>query len=180
MHRSREPEEFSDWSSRWFYSSDGGAAQAGNGGPTLAAMSVPAAVEPGWEIKEEPEDEFELDDDLLDEAEEVVRDFGKASISLLQRRLRIGYSRAARLIDLLEERGIIGHAEQGGRVREVLDDRSKAYNRHGSEGHMLADEAADILEEERVRNEFLRKQAAAGRWSQQGPSSSGDEGKTGK
>src|SRR5439155_4452186 len=104
--------------------------------------------EAGWGIKEEPEDEFELDDDLLDEAEEVVGDFGKASISLLQRRLRIGYSRAARVIDLVEERGIIGHAEGGGRVREVLDDRTGGYDRRGGEGHTLADEAADILAEE--------------------------------
>ncbi|HZU03459.1 MAG TPA: DNA translocase FtsK [Ktedonobacteraceae bacterium] len=138
-------------------------AQAGNGGATPA----PTAVEPGWEIKEEPEDEFELDDDLLDEAEEVVRDFGKASISLLQRRLRIGYSRAARLIDLLEERGIIGQAEQGGRVREVLDARNGGSDRRGGEGHTLADEAADILAEEKARNEFLRQQAAAGRPPQQ-------------
>ncbi len=141
------------------------AVQVGNGGAPPASTPIPTAVEPGWEIKEEPEDEFELDDDLLDEAEEVVRDFGKASISLLQRRLRIGYSRAARLIDLLEERGIIGQAEQGGRAREVLDDRNGGYR--GGDGHTLADEAEDILAEEKARNEFLRKQAAAGRPPQQ-------------
>src|SRR5947209_9933092 len=45
-------------------------AQAGNGGATPAAMPAPAAVEPGWEVKEEAVDEIELDDDLLDEAEE--------------------------------------------------------------------------------------------------------------
>ncbi len=85
------------------------------------------AVEPGWEIKDEPaSDEFELDDDLLDKAEEIVRDYGRASISLLQRRLRIGYSRAARLIDLLEEHGIIGHSESGGRAREMLDGNYEA------------------------------------------------------
>jgi DNA segregation ATPase FtsK/SpoIIIE-like protein len=133
--------------------------QDGSGAVNPLSQTV---VEPGWEIQEEPEEEFELDDDLLDEAEEVVRDFGKASISLLQRRLRIGYSRAARLIDLLEERGIIGHAEQGGRAREVLDD-SSSYGRYGGDGQTLADEAADILEEEKARNEFLRKQATAGK-----------------
>jgi hypothetical protein len=130
-------------------------------GSAIANPPAQMVVEPGWEIKEEPEEEFELDDDLLDEAEEVVRDFGKASISLLQRRLRIGYSRAARLIDLLEERGIIGHAEQGGRARQVLND-SSSYGRYGGDGHTLADEAANILEEEKARNEFLRKQVAAG------------------
>jgi S-DNA-T family DNA segregation ATPase FtsK/SpoIIIE len=44
----------------------------------------------------------------------------KASISLLQRRLRIGYTRAARLIDLLEEKGIVGPSEPGSRWREVI------------------------------------------------------------
>lgn len=59
------------------------------------------------------------DDDLfLDAADCVIRS-GKASASLLQRRLRIGYARAARLLDLLEERGIIGPAD-GARPRDVL------------------------------------------------------------
>ncbi len=93
------------------------------------------AVEPGWEIKEQISDDFELDDDLLDKAEEVVREYEKASISLLQRRLRIGYSRAARLIDLLEERGIIGPSEAGGRSREVLDGNGNNGN-GGNNGGM--------------------------------------------
>jgi len=59
-------------------------------------------------------------DDLLDKAIEVVRKQERASISLLQRRLRIGYSRAARLIDLMEEQGIIGPEEGAGRGRKVL------------------------------------------------------------
>jgi S-DNA-T family DNA segregation ATPase FtsK/SpoIIIE len=59
-------------------------------------------------------------DDLLDKAIEVVRKHNRASISLLQRRLRIGYSRAARLIDLLEAQGNIGPEQSGGRGREVL------------------------------------------------------------
>src|SRR5436309_7755355 len=78
-------------------------------------------IEPGWELKDEASDDPELEDDLLDKAEEIVREEGRASISLLQRRLRIGYSRAARLIDQLENRGIIGHSESGGRAREVYD-----------------------------------------------------------
>ena len=116
-------------------------------------------VEPGWELKEDVSDEFELDDELLEKAEEIVREHGRASISLLQRRLRVGYSRAARLIDLLEEHGIIGHAESGGRAREVID--SGSSNRHGDDGQSLADEADDIMAEEHARNEFLRKQAAS-------------------
>ena len=51
----------------------------------------------------------------------MVREMRKASISLLQRRLRIGYTRSARLIDILEERGIVGPPKTGAQQREVLD-----------------------------------------------------------
>jgi ribosomal protein S25 len=127
-------------------------------------------VEPGWEVKEEPSDEFELDDDLLEKAEEVVREYGRASISLLQRRLRIGYSRAARLIDLLEEHGIIGQFERGGRAREIIDSDSgyDRYHRDDADGHSLASEADEIIAEERARDEFLRKQATSNRVAQPG------------
>jgi DNA segregation ATPase FtsK/SpoIIIE, S-DNA-T family len=60
------------------------------------------------------------EDELYDEAVEMVRRLGKASVSLLQRRLRIGYTRAARLIDVMEERGIVGPATEGSKPREVL------------------------------------------------------------
>jgi S-DNA-T family DNA segregation ATPase FtsK/SpoIIIE len=59
------------------------------------------------------------DEDLYKDSVKVVVDAGKASASLLQRRLRIGYSRASRMIDVLEERGVIGPAD-GARPREVL------------------------------------------------------------
>ena len=59
------------------------------------------------------------DDDLLGEATDIIMQAHKASASLLQRRLRIGYARAARILDLLEARGIIGPAD-GARPREVL------------------------------------------------------------
>lgn len=59
-------------------------------------------------------------DDLFDEAVELVRGMEKASISLLQRHLRIGYTRAARLIDIMEERGVIGPHEGGSKPRVVL------------------------------------------------------------
>jgi DNA segregation ATPase FtsK/SpoIIIE, S-DNA-T family len=62
-------------------------------------------------------------DELFDEAKQVIVQAGKASASLLQRRLRIGYARAARLIDLLEEAGIVGPAD-GARPRELLMDAS--------------------------------------------------------
>ena len=58
-------------------------------------------------------------DPLFDEAVRVVREANRASISLLQRRLRIGYSRAGRLIDQLEEAGIVGPDPGGGRSRVV-------------------------------------------------------------
>ncbi|MEK7075187.1 MAG: DNA translocase FtsK, partial [Patescibacteria group bacterium] len=61
-------------------------------------------------------------DELLAEAEEVVKQAGKASASLLQRRLRVGYARAARLLDLLEDRGIIGPGD-GAKPREVYVSR---------------------------------------------------------
>jgi DNA segregation ATPase FtsK/SpoIIIE-like protein len=72
----------------------------------------------------------EAQDPLFAQAVEVVREAGRASVSLLQRKLRIGYARAARLIDLMEEQGIIGGPAEGGRAREVLDtDRMQAQVR---------------------------------------------------
>jgi S-DNA-T family DNA segregation ATPase FtsK/SpoIIIE len=66
------------------------------------------------------EDEEEDDaDPLLSQAIDVVRRSDKASASLLQRRLRIGYARAARILDQMEDRGIVGPAD-GSRFREVL------------------------------------------------------------
>ena len=61
----------------------------------------------------------EGDDDMYRDAVRVVIDSGKASASLLQRRLRVGYARAARLVETMEEQGIIGPAD-GARPRDVL------------------------------------------------------------
>jgi S-DNA-T family DNA segregation ATPase FtsK/SpoIIIE len=58
-------------------------------------------------------------DELLPKAMDLVRQHQRASASMLQRRLRIGYTKAAQLIDLMEQQGIVGPAE-GGRSREVL------------------------------------------------------------
>ena len=66
-----------------------------------------------------PATEEEHDDELYQEAVRVVCEMGRASTSTLQRRLRIGYGRAARLIDMMEKDGIVGPAE-GTRPREVL------------------------------------------------------------
>jgi len=64
----------------------------------------------------------EVDDDLYQDAVRVCCEMGRASTSTLQRRLRIGYGRAARLIDLMEKDGIVGPAD-GAKPREVLKSR---------------------------------------------------------
>jgi len=61
----------------------------------------------------------DVDDDLYQEAVRVVCEMGRASTSTLQRRLRVGYGRAARLIDIMEKDGIVGPPD-GSRPREVL------------------------------------------------------------
>ena len=58
---------------------------------------------------------------LYEEAKKLVIQAGKASCSLLQRRLRIGYSRAARLVDMMEDNGVVG-SQEGAKAREVLVD----------------------------------------------------------
>ncbi len=74
---------------------------------------------PWEELVEEEDDEG---DDLIEQAIELIRKSRRASASLLQRRLRIGFPRAARLLDELEEMGIVGPAQGGGKDREVLID----------------------------------------------------------
>jgi S-DNA-T family DNA segregation ATPase FtsK/SpoIIIE len=77
-------------------------------------------VNPPWEdfLKE---DAIMADrDELVKKAIEMLRGEKRTSASMLQRRLRIGYPRAARLMDELEEMGVVGPAQTGGREREVL------------------------------------------------------------
>jgi S-DNA-T family DNA segregation ATPase FtsK/SpoIIIE len=76
--------------------------------------------QPLWEDVAAAESATGDRDDIYRQAVEEVRRSGKASISLLQRRLRIGYSRAARIIDQLEADGVIGPEQGGSRGREVL------------------------------------------------------------
>src|SRR3989344_4869481 len=64
------------------------------------------------------------EDPLYDEAKRVVVEAKKASASLLQRRLKVGYARAARLLDILEDRGVVGAAE-GAKPREVYEGKSE-------------------------------------------------------
>ena len=82
---------------------------------------------PPWEELLEEEAVLADKDDLVNKAIAIVRETQRASASMLQRRLHIGYPRAARLIDDLEDLGIIGPAQSGGREREVFvqpDDES--------------------------------------------------------
>jgi S-DNA-T family DNA segregation ATPase FtsK/SpoIIIE len=62
-------------------------------------------------------------DELFDEAVAIVLETGQASTSNLQRRLRLGYTRAARIIDQMEAEGLIG-PQQGAKPRDILIDRS--------------------------------------------------------
>jgi S-DNA-T family DNA segregation ATPase FtsK/SpoIIIE len=74
---------------------------------------------PPWEsLLNEPDEGS--DDALVEQAIEVVRSSQRASASLIQRRLKLGYPRAARLLDQLEEMGIVGPSQGGGRERDVL------------------------------------------------------------
>ncbi|MBT4447447.1 MAG: DNA translocase FtsK [Candidatus Komeilibacteria bacterium] len=85
----------------------------------------------------------DFDDDLTLEAKEVVIKAGKASATLLQRRLRVGYARAARLLDILEEMGIVGPSE-GSKAREVLISQDE-----------LEENFDSVLDEEEVESEEL-------------------------
>ena len=91
-------------------------------GPSTAAPvnmdlpgSTPLRQTPLW-----GEEGDKAGDPLLAEAIQIVQQEGKASISMLQRKMRIGYTRAARLVDALEEKGIVGPAQATSQVREVL------------------------------------------------------------
>jgi ribosomal protein S25 len=61
----------------------------------------------------------ETDFDIISEAELLIKKYGIASSSFLQRKMKIGYSRAARIMDILEEKGIVSHAD-GSKARKIL------------------------------------------------------------
>ena len=88
--------------------------------------------QPLWEALQEMEngngDAAEGDDELLPEAIALVRSLNKASTSLLQRRFRIGYTRSARLMDALEDQGIIGPPTGTSKAREVYGEEEQATN----------------------------------------------------
>ena len=78
--------------------------------------NVPLKQKPLWE-----EEQSTDGDPLLNDAIDIIRREGRASVSMLQRRMRIGYTRAARLMDVMEERGIVGAPEGNTQVRQVLN-----------------------------------------------------------
>lgn len=80
---------------------------------------IQKAIETGNVGDDGNDDESDVDEEMVIKCIEVVRQEQKASTSLLQRRLRLGYTRAARMIDILESRGLIGPGE-GAKAREVF------------------------------------------------------------
>ncbi|MFH0952109.1 MAG: DNA translocase FtsK 4TM domain-containing protein [Patescibacteria group bacterium] len=95
--------------------------------------------------------ETEGDDELLIEAKETILRAGKASASLLQRRLRIGYARAARILDLLEEQSFIGPGE-GAKPREVLVSQKAYFTGQSDDAEENPEEEAKEEEEEEPDN----------------------------
>ena len=100
-------------------------------GPPVYAQEVQAhidraASEEDEEGAEADDTEGEMGDDeeLYKQAVEVLRATRRASTSMLQRRLRIGYNRAARIMELMEEKGLVG-PENGAQPREILSDLDK-------------------------------------------------------
>ncbi|MCB9803084.1 DNA translocase FtsK 4TM domain-containing protein [Candidatus Nomurabacteria bacterium] len=92
-------------------------------------------------------------DDLALDAKEIVIKAGKASATLLQRRLRVGYARAARLLDILEEMGVVGQAE-GSKARDVLISQEELEENFSSD---LDEEELSELEEDETEEENLEE-----------------------
>jgi S-DNA-T family DNA segregation ATPase FtsK/SpoIIIE len=91
--------------------------------PQLAG-GAESSVAP-WEELIAKEQEEESGDALVEQAIKVVKQSQRASVSLIQRKLRIGYPRAARLMDQLEEMGVVGPSQGAGKDRDVLVDRDE-------------------------------------------------------
>jgi DNA segregation ATPase FtsK/SpoIIIE, S-DNA-T family len=91
----------------------------------VSAQGAPAfdpAAQTQLEAPSSAEDEISDDDaELVNKCLEIIRQEGKASTSMLQRRLRLGYTRAARIVDILEQRGILGPGD-GARPRQINQD----------------------------------------------------------
>ncbi len=90
--------------------------------------------QPLWEEMRQRERAVEFEDELLPDVIDLVLREQRASISLLQRKLRIGYTRAARIMDILEEKGVVGPQPPGGKAREVFPSAAHALLRPQGEG----------------------------------------------
>ncbi len=99
-----------------FWQAQGAPAAVPGGAVDAPAANAPVKQLPIWE-----QEAIDKGDPLYNEALDLVRREGRASVSMLQRKLRIGYTRAARLIDQLEEKKIVGAPEDATGVRKVLD-----------------------------------------------------------
>lgn len=102
---------------------------------------------------------MDADDDMFRDAVQVVVEGRKASTSLLQRRLRIGYARAARLIEAMEEQGIIGPAD-GSRPRDVLiNSADEVFNRHEEPAPVETGDVYDEIptDDEANKDEYLTR-----------------------
>ncbi len=89
---------------------------AAGGIPDVAPAGIPLTQIPLWDDMQSQEDK----DPLLEEAIDLARRQGRASVSMLQRRLRIGYTRASRLVEAMQEKGVIGK-DTGPQGYEILD-----------------------------------------------------------
>jgi len=98
----------------------GGASPYAVAGTTTPAGSVPTNL-PLKQTQLWDEGKKSDGDPLYDEAVDIVRKEGRASVSMLQRRLRIGYTRASRIVDMMEDKKIVGPPEGGTQMRAVLD-----------------------------------------------------------
>lgn len=99
-------------------------------------------------------------DELFEEAKEMILQAGKASTSYLQRRLKVGYARAARLMDLMEEAGVVGPGD-GAKPREILITEKEVPETHEYEGPEMKPVAAEDLDfEESPENGEVVESAA--------------------
>jgi DNA segregation ATPase FtsK/SpoIIIE, S-DNA-T family len=94
--------------------------------PESSLASVEAQATP-WEamVQAEESGASDTDEAQIEEAIRLVKQTGRASASLLQRKMRLGYPRAAHIMDVLQERGIIGRNQSGGKTREILVGRGE-------------------------------------------------------
>ena len=94
-----------------------------------------------------PEDVDSEYDELIDAAAEVVVETGQASVSMLQRRLKLGYARAARIVDEMEEKGIVGPF-QGSKPRAILITKEQWESMKNGQGEQLDFDDLDSVPDE--------------------------------